>query len=165
MKMGDGVEAAIHCVTMLAGLPSNAVLSGADLARFHGVSESYLLKHLKALAASGVLVSVSGPKGGYRLARSPQQITLLDIVLAVEGAEPAFRCREIRRRGPNPPDATAFPSPCGISVAMLRAERAYRQALAETRISDLLQDFVDSADPRLRARGEAFLTSCLRMQG
>lgn len=165
MKMGDGVEAAIHCVTMLAGLPQNAVLSGADLARFHGVSGSYLLKHLKALVAADVLVSVSGPKGGYRLARPADRITLLDIVLAVEGSEPAFRCREIRRAGPNPPDATAFPNPCGISVAMLRAEQAYRRALAATRISDLVRRHLDHDDPCVIARGEAFLKETLRTQG
>ena len=165
MKMSDGVEAAIHCVTLLVGLPRDAVLPGADLARFHGVSVSYLLKHLKALVAADVLVSVSGPKGGYRLARPADQITLLDIVLAIEGAEPAFRCREIRRGGPNPPDASAFPDPCGISVAMLRAERAYRQALAETRISDLVQDHLDHAAECVLARGAAFLTESQRKQG
>ncbi|WP_095590087.1 RrF2 family transcriptional regulator [Actibacterium ureilyticum] len=165
MKMSDGVEAAIHCVTLLASIPQDAVLSGADLARFHGVSASYLLKHLKALVAADVLVSVSGPKGGYRLARAADRITLLDIVLAVEGGAPAFRCREIRRAGPNPPDATAFPDPCGISVAMLRAERAYRDALARTPISELVREHMDHAADCVLARGAAFLKENLRQQG
>ncbi|MGK7653563.1 RrF2 family transcriptional regulator [Roseovarius sp. B08] len=107
MKLGDGVEQAIHAVTMMAALPDDGVMPAADLAEFHGVSSSYLLKHLQSLSRAGLLQTLPGPRGGYRLARSPAEITLLDIVLAVEGPEPAFRCREIRQRGPNP-----CPSPC-----------------------------------------------------
>src|SRR3546814_5582612 len=96
MKLGDGVEQAIHSVTMLAGLSAEGMLSAAALAEFHGVSASYLLKHLQALSGAGIVQTLPGPKGGYRLARQPSKITLLDIVLAVEGPEPAFRCNEIR---------------------------------------------------------------------
>ncbi|MHC2527636.1 Rrf2 family protein [Rhizobium leguminosarum] len=95
MKMGDGVEQAIHSVAMLSGLSEGGVLSAAALAEFHGVSTSYLLKHLQALSGAGILDTVPGPKGGYRLAKAPKEISLLDIVLAVEGAAPAFRCAEI----------------------------------------------------------------------
>ena len=91
MKLGDGVEQAIHSVTMLAILPENGVLSAAALAEFHGVSTSYLLKHLQALSRAGIMLTVPGPKGGYRLTKPPAEITILDIVLAVEGPEPAFR--------------------------------------------------------------------------
>jgi Rrf2 family protein len=62
------------------------------LAEFHGVSESYLLKHLKALAKAGLLQSVAGSKGGFRLGRPANTIMALDVVDAVEGAGPAFRC-------------------------------------------------------------------------
>ena len=106
MKLGDGVEQAIHSVVMLSGLAPDGVLSAAAVAEFHGVSASYLLKHLQALSGAGIVQTLPGPKGGYRLARPPEKITLLDIVLAVEGSEPAFRCAEIRRRGPNPPPAS-----------------------------------------------------------
>ncbi len=157
MKLGDGVEATIHCTTMLAGLSEGAVLSAAALAEYHGVSSSYLVKHLKTLVASGILVSTPGPAGGYRLGRDPKDITLLDVVLAVEGPEPAFRCAEIRQRGPNPLGKDAYPKPCGISVAMLKAEQAYRAALRATTLADIITDFMDEADPRLITRGCAFL--------
>ncbi len=157
MKLGDGVEAAIHCTAMLAGLQGSAVLPAAALAHHHGVSASYLVKHLKTLVAAGILHSHPGPAGGYRLGRPADQITLLDIVLAVEGPEPAFRCTEIRRRGDNPPDATAFAKPCGINAAMLRAERAYRAALSEVRLSDLIDSHMTGDDPRTIARNCAFI--------
>ena len=102
MKLGDGVEQAIECETVLAALPADGLLSAASLAELHGVSTSYLLKHLQVLSGAGIVHTVPGPRGGYQLAKSPGDISLLDIVLAVEGPEPAFRCKEIRQNGPDP---------------------------------------------------------------
>jgi Rrf2 family protein len=164
MKLGDGVEAAIHCCAALAGVHDGATLPGAALAEAHGLSPSYLLKHLNALANAKILESIPGPHGGYRLARWPERITLLDIVLAVEGPEPAYRCAEIRRGGPNPLPASAYVKPCGINVAMLKAEKAYRAALAEVRLSDIVEDFLEEADPRSIARSCAFVERYQRLQ-
>ncbi|CUX32710.1 conserved hypothetical protein [Agrobacterium deltaense Zutra 3/1] len=157
MKLGDGVEQAIHSVGMLAGLSEGGVLSAAALAEFHGVSTSYLLKHLQSLSNAGIVATVPGPKGGYRLAKATDRITLLDIVLAVEGPQPAFRCAEIRQRGPNPLPGRYFTKPCGINAAMLKAEKAYRAELAKTTIADILGDLAANDDGGIAARGCAFL--------
>lgn len=157
MKLGDGVEQAIHSVGMLAGLSEGGVLSAAALAEFHGVSTSYLLKHLQSLSSAGIVATVPGPKGGYRLARQTDKITLLDIVLAVEGPQPAFRCAEIRQRGPNPLPGRYFTKPCGINAAMLKAEKVYRAELAKTTIADILGDLAATDDGGIAARGCAFL--------
>lgn len=165
MKLGDGVEQAIHSVTMLAGLSPDGVLSAAALAEFHGVSTSYLLKHLQALSGAGIVRTLSGPKGGYRLARQPAEITLLDIVLAVEGHGPAFRCNEIRRRGPNPLPSRLLTKPCSINAAMLRAEGAYRAELRNVSISDILSDLGKQDDGTVAARGCSFLEARERKSG
>lgn len=157
MKLGDGVEQAIHSVGMLAGLSESGVLSAAALAEFHGVSTSYLLKHLQSLSSAGIVATVPGPKGGYRLAQPTDKITLLDIVLAVEGPQPAFRCAEIRQRGPNPLPGRYFTKPCGINAAMLKAEKVYRAELAKTTIADILGDLAANDDGGIAARGCAFL--------
>jgi Rrf2 family protein len=157
LKLGDGVEQAIHSVAMLAGLSDGGVLSAAAIAEFHGVSVSYLLKHLQALSGAGILETLPGPKGGYRLAKAPAAISLLDIVLAVEGPAPAFRCNEIRQRGPNPVPDRFFAKPCNISAAMLRAERVYRAELAKTSVADLITELTALDDGTIAARGCAFL--------
>lgn len=157
MKLSEGIEQAIHCVTMLSGVSEGGVLSAAALAEFHGVSTSYLLKHLQALSGAGLVSTVPGPKGGYRLAKTPEEITLLDIVLAVEGPAPAFRCAEIRQRGPNPLPGRYFAKPCGINAAMLKAEKAYRAELAKVSIADILADLEATDDGGIAARGCAFL--------
>lgn len=163
MKLGEGVEAAIHSAIVLADLPAGATLAGAALAEYHGISGSYLLKHLKHLVAARILESVPGPAGGYRLARSADRISLLDIVLAVEGVQSAFRCNDIRRKGPGALEPAAYKKPCGINIAMLRAERAYRAVLGETKLSALIDGYKAEADPRAVAFSCAFLDRNQRM--
>jgi Rrf2 family protein len=157
VKLGDGVEQSIHCTAVLSGLSEGGVLSAAALAEYHGVSTSYLLKHLQALSGAGILETVPGPKGGYRLAKKREDISLLDIVLAVEGPAPAFRCAEIRQRGPNPLPQRYFTKPCQVTAAMLRAERAYRAELASTSIADILTELSADDDGGIAARGCAFM--------
>lgn len=163
MKLGEGVEAAIHSTLVLADLGEGATLPAAALAEYHGVSTSYLLKALKTLVDAKILVSVPGPSGGYRLARSVNRISLLDIVLAVEGPRSAFRCGEIRQRGPGALEPAAYRKPCGISTAMLRAEQAYRQVLAETKLSSLIDEYLATADPRATAFSCAFIEQNQRL--
>ncbi|MFO1105099.1 MAG: Rrf2 family transcriptional regulator [Amaricoccus sp.] len=148
-RLSDGVEAALHCALVLAGLPDGKVLPGKSLAELHEVSETYLLKHLRALAAAGVIEALPGPRGGYRLARAPDSITLLDIVEAIDGREPAFLCREIRRRGPGKTkDPCAYRADCFIKTRMLAAEAAWREALRAQTLADLVRDGETLIDER-----------------
>jgi Rrf2 family protein len=146
MRMSAGVEWALHCTVLLAVLPPAGTLPGRALAQFHGVSESYLLKHMQALTKAGICESVSGPTGGYRLAREPCQITILDVVEAIEGPESAFRCDEIRQRGPTALAPSTYTVRCGIHSVMLEAEHAWKQALSERTIADLTPLSIDTMD-------------------
>lgn len=140
-RLGDGVEAALHCAAVLAELPEDKVLSGRDLATLHGLSESYLLKHMRALTAAGVTEAVPGPRGGFRLARAPGQISLLDVVEAVDGPGPAFVCREIRRKGDvTSNDPCAYRRDCFIKRRMMTAEEAWRASLRGQSLTDLMAD-------------------------
>jgi Rrf2 family protein len=138
MQMGEGVEWAVHCCTVLAMVPSDRTMPAARLAEFHGVPPAYLAKHLQALAQAGIIESVAGRKGGYRLARAAADVTLLDIVDAVEGGRPLFRCTEIRRRGPASVPAREYRAACAIHQAMDRAEAAWRAELQGQTLADVL---------------------------
>ncbi|MDW3116993.1 MAG: Rrf2 family transcriptional regulator [Roseovarius pacificus] len=140
-RLSDGVEAALHCALVLTALPDGNVLPGRSLAELHGVSETYLLKHLRSLAAAGIVDALPGPRGGYRLSRAPDRITLLDIVEAIDGTGPAFVCREIRRRGPGKTgNPCAYKTDCFIKTRMLEAESAWRDALRAQTLADLVAD-------------------------
>lgn len=122
-------------------------MAAARLAEFHGVAPSYLAKHLQALAQAGIVESVAGRNGGYRLARDARSITLLDVVLAVEGDDFAFRCTEIRRRGPASAPARHYTARCAIAAAMDGAEAAWRKELASSTIADVVASLAQSVSP------------------
>lgn len=160
VKFSEGIEWAIHCVAVLASVPTGGTLSNAALAEFHGVSESYLVKHLKKLVKVGVLESVPGPRGGFRLGRSADRITLYDIVEAIEGKEPMFQCEEIRGRFPGCPHHTPA-KPCEIHAAMLKAELEWRKSLQGVTIQDINRQ-VKLSEERTQA-GEVWLKEHLRL--
>ncbi len=156
--MSDGVEWAVHCCTVLAALPGHQALPSARLAEFHEVPPAYLAKHLQATTVAGITASLPGPKGGYRLARSAAEITLLDIVLAVDGEGAAFRCSEIRQRGPAAsPGSHAYRRPCGIARAMWRAEDAWRAELSATSIADIVDELLNTVPAPQLLKGAEWL--------
>ena len=158
------MEAGLHCALGLAMIPGGSVLPAKALAEFHGVSESYLLKHLQVLTAAGILQAVPGPRGGYRLARPARKVTVLSVVLAIEGPEPAFRCTEIRQRGPCAGPPSAYVLPCAINRTMLRAEAAWRKELEGVTIADLAGEIVRKADATSAGWAAEWVEARLRYQ-
>ncbi len=65
------------------GRNSNVTLK--TIAARQAISEKYLWQIVMPLKAAGLISSVAGPKGGYRLARDPATITLREIIAALEG--------------------------------------------------------------------------------
>ena len=161
MKLGEGVEWSIHCCTILAALPRGVVISGQKLAEFHDVPAPYLVKQLQKLSQAGIVETTTGRKGGYRLARPASEISLLEVVLALEGNERAFRCTEIRRKGPSKVGGVKYPLPCGISAAMWRAEQAWRNELAQTNIAEIATHAASEIDPRQMAKAIAWFQEVL----
>lgn len=150
--MNQGVEWTLHVLLTLAWIEDDKPVRVAKLAETHGLPVDYLTKQLQSLVRAGILESVPGARGGYRLARSPSAITLMDVVAAIEGQQEAFRCTEIRQQGlgADLPKAT-FDAPCAISVSMRKAELAWRRELAGTTIADI-RDEVDKYLPKARGR-------------
>lgn len=165
MQLGEGVEWAVHCCTVLAVLPEGAALPSARLAEYHEVTPSYLAKHLQALREAGIVTSSTGRHGGYRLARPAHEISLLDVVLAVEGRQRAFRCTEIRRCGPSAVPANRYLRPCGIAAAMHRAEDAWREALADQTVADMVGEALRNAAPEALEQGATWLRSVITKRG
>ena len=161
MKLGDGVEWGLHCCTLLALLPDDAALPASRLAEFHGVPAAYLAKHLQSLSRAGIVEAEAGPRGGYRLARPPAEVTLLDVVEAVEGRAPAFRCTEIRQRGPASLPAREYRVACSITRAMHRAEDAWRSELRSQTNADLVLSLATSVNPRAATKAAAWFQEVL----
>jgi Rrf2 family protein len=151
MKMGRGVEWAVHSCLNLMWLGPEVAATAARLAAFYDLPAAYLNKQFQALVRAGIATSVPGPHGGFRLARPPERISLLDVVTAIEGPEPAFRCMEIRQHGPLGGEPESFPARCLVDQAMRRAELAWRRELAHQTLADL-RAAVEQAAPAVPER-------------
>ena len=138
MKIGKGVEWAAHTCALLGVLPPRALLPGEALAEFIGVPFPYLAKQLQALSRAGLVTTKRGAAGGYRLAKSPDEISLWDVTAAVEGTAPSFRCTEIRRQGPCGAKPAECSSPCFIAASFARAESGYRETLASVKLTSVI---------------------------
>ncbi|MEV6305689.1 Rrf2 family transcriptional regulator [Actinoplanes sp. NPDC051861] len=135
--MSEGVEWALHTCLNLTWLPDGQAVPTGRLAAFYELPPAYLNKQMQALARAGIVSSTPGPRGGFRLAREPERITLLDIVVAIEGADEAFRCAELLKKGPGSDPATDYRQACLISQAMHRADLAWRRELAGQTLAGL----------------------------
>lgn len=135
----NSVEYGIHCLLWLTN-PANGRPSSRDLAELQGISASFIAKIFPKLEKAGIVQAAEGIRGGYRLAKAPADITLLEIIDAIEGHKPLFNCQEIRQRcavfNEQAPE-WATKGVCGIHAAMLRAEKAMRESLAQETLADM----------------------------
>lgn len=77
---------AIHAIVYMGTRPNGKLVRASEIARECGLSVSYMMKILQALRRAGVVNSTIGVKGGYVLAKPLREITLYDLVVAIEPA-------------------------------------------------------------------------------
>lgn len=153
MRLSDGVEWALHCCTLLALLPPDRAMPAARLAEFHEVPPAYLAKHLQALSRAGIIESIPGRNGGYRLARRPDEVTFWDVVRAVEPDIRAFRCSEIRQQGPAAVAGAPYSPLCGIARVMYDAEAAWRHELEHHTLQEAIDGMFRDTPAEVQIKG------------
>jgi Rrf2 family iron-sulfur cluster assembly transcriptional regulator len=131
----------IRALAVLARLPVGTYAGAARIAREIGAPQNYLGKLLQALADEGLVESQKGLGGGFRLARAPKEITLLDIV---EPMEHLSRWSGCILGWPECSEA----SPCAMHDRWKAVRNAYLQMLQRTTLADL----VARGEPKALAR-------------
>jgi Rrf2 family protein len=117
---------AIAAVTDVAVYSRGRPVSAKVLAARHALPARHLEPVLQALVREGILRGISGPHGGYQLARDRRRITADEILRAARGME-------------NPEEAAADSSLLNNVVvpAVAQAERAFAVALGRINVEDL----------------------------
>jgi Rrf2 family protein len=94
------------------------------------------VKILGSLANAGIIETREGSRGGVRLAKQPQDITLLDVFTAIETGKPMFRQdHQLRVTGKKPSRAHQF-----VYAILSDAEEAMKSHLAQKTIADLMEE-------------------------
>ena len=85
MKLSRTVAHGVRATIQLSQRPSGSLIPCSKLASEGNMPERFLLQVLRNLVNHGILRSVRGVAGGYALTRPPEQISLLDVIEAIEG--------------------------------------------------------------------------------
>jgi Rrf2 family nitric oxide-sensitive transcriptional repressor len=91
LKISEAASLALHTAVLLAA-DSSKLISTKNLASTLHASEAHLSKVLQRLEKSGIVESTRGPKGGFRLRKSGDEITLLDVYEAIDGKLSSGNC-------------------------------------------------------------------------
>lgn len=92
LRISDAANFAIHAMVLISQANGRRRMSVMELAGILDVSEAHLGKVLQRLTRQGFLMSRRGPGGGFELARDPHEVTLLDVVSAIDGPLTAGPC-------------------------------------------------------------------------
>jgi Rrf2 family protein len=84
MEITRETDYAIRCILYLSGRPGEINMIDV-IAREMQIPKSFLAKILQKLARASLVKSFRGVKGGFQLARLPEEISLLDVMEAIEG--------------------------------------------------------------------------------
>ena len=107
--------------------------NGSDLTASLEITTHYLPHVMAPLTRAGWVASTSGPHGGYSIAVDLHEITLLDLVEAVEGPIDNGRCLHLGPR--HNVDQTA----CALHHPWTKARQALITALAETNVAEIIE--------------------------
>jgi Rrf2 family protein len=88
MQLSQGVTYALQALLQLAESGDGVLITRGKLAATGRMPERFLLEILHDLVKRGILRSTRGGGGGFALARHPEEISLLDVVEAVDGPFP-----------------------------------------------------------------------------
>jgi len=151
-----GVEYGIHCLAFLVDeLGDSREASVRDLADLQGVPQEYLAKVFTKLAKAKLVVATEGVRGGFKLARPADEISVLDIVTAIDGRKMIFECRDVRDRCAlfdGSPPSWAQEGTCSIHAVMLTAQKRMEEALAQQTILDIARRVGRKAPPEFSAQ-------------
>ena len=89
VTVSEAVSLAFHGMGLLA---SGERKSAKEMAEAVNVSEAHLAKVFQRLVREGLVGSTRGPKGGFELAKRPDEVTLFDIYIAIEGVPKGDYC-------------------------------------------------------------------------
>lgn len=131
LNISERVNIAIHALAYIAAADKNA--SVKRMAEDMQVSETYLAKVLQPLVKEGLIDSKRGAKGGFTLAKKPEDITAYDLVTVIEG--------------PLPVNACLFAHPlcsdkdCRFRLLTAEVRAMMENSLRKIKISDIMKNF------------------------
>ena len=151
-RLSKTTDYGIVLMAQLASAPERTPLNARELAHAADLPVPMVSKVLKALAREGLLVSQRGAKGGYLLARMPEEVSVSEMVRVLEGPVALTDCAV-------GPAHCSHESLCTVREPWQVISRVVEQALADVTLADLVRrranGFRASVSPALQIERRA----------
>ncbi|NOZ64061.1 MAG: Rrf2 family transcriptional regulator [Caldiserica bacterium] len=132
MKISTRARYGMRAMVDLAAHYRQRTVLLKDIAKRQGISERYLENIMRAFVAGGLVHSVRGRSGGFALAKPPEEISLSDVVQAVEGSFPLVKCVD----NPESCKRTAI---CASHDIWKKLREAMMSVLGSTTLQDMVE--------------------------
>lgn len=137
MRLSSTDIYALKALGYLGTQPASRYVGSEELSEATGVKRTYLVRLMAALAGQGMVVSKKGAGGGYLLPKPAEEITLRDVLRAVDGPIAPLSCVSL-----NWPKACSLEGQCRArSRVWMRVRDAVLEALSHATVADLAEDF------------------------
>ena len=133
MRLTRAGEYAVRCVLYLAKKGDGELVSRQEIADECDVPSHFLAKIAQQLAKAGIIEILQGARGGYRLIKRPDKITLLDVIETIIGEIFLNDC-VIR------PETCHKSLDCAVNRVWIKARDHLRTILSEVTFADLLKE-------------------------
>ncbi|MBD3267610.1 Rrf2 family transcriptional regulator [bacterium] len=131
MKFSQSLDLALHALMFMAGQSKGEPVMIKDLAKAMVASESYLARVMLRLSKEGLLKSIRGKRGGFTFRIPPQEITIADVVLAIDTDAGIFECLGDERE-------CEFGSFCAVVELFQEAREAMLSVLRKMTIDEMV---------------------------
>lgn len=130
-KISKLTDYAVVILSRMAEVPDD-LISAAQVSELTRLPEPTVAKLLKLLAGGDILISVRGAQGGYKLAAPAAEISMADIVVAIDGPVSLTACVE----GSN--ESCDFAPCCPVNGRWTKVNTAVKSALENITLADMM---------------------------
>lgn len=151
MRISAKADYAVRAVSELAAAEGEKPVKAERIATAQDIPLNFLENILGELRHAGLVRSHRGAEGGFRLARPPSEVTVADVIRAVEGPLASVRGA--------PPEEASYPGAAATLPRVWIAVRAnLRQVVEHVTIDDIARSMIPPAIDKLAEDPEAWVT-------
>lgn len=149
MKLSTKGRYGLRAMIDLALYSNEEAVSIQSISARQNISDSYLEQLVRRLKKEGLVVSVRGAQGGYRLARPAEKISVGDVLRALEGSLEAVSC------GAGHNEHCQGEDLCVTRYVWQRINRSIRETVDSIMISQLVEE-----SRKVREKGQIKVQKC-----
>ena len=148
LKLSKKTDYALMAVQYMSEKGADRVVNTKEIAEEYNIPGELLAKVLQKLGKKGLIVSQNGPKGGYLLAKSPTDISVLSVIQAIEGHVGITECYHNE-------DSTCMQMPrCNIRTPLRNIQNSIYGLLDSMSIEDMKEFGSATIVPQSRVYGQ-----------